>query len=104
MSLTLSDVLEAIANGDLDGEATAKAIVSAINARSRFVSQTAGAAVMATLKAGDRVTVSDKVRPQHFAGRQGTVQHFNRSKVSVLLDGDPVATRIPPSLLTKVEA
>ena len=100
--MNLSDVLTAINNGDLDGEANSKAIVSAINARARAISRAAGAAVAAVLKPGDRVKITGDVKPAHFRGREGNVTAFNRTKVSVRLDGDQTDTNIPPSILSKV--
>lgn len=100
--MNLSDVLNAIARGDLDGEANGRAIVSAINARMRAVSAAAGAAVAAALKPGDRVRITGDCRPAHMIGQEGTVTAFNRTKVSVRLDGGIVDTRVPPVLLEKI--
>lgn len=102
MTTSLQEVLSAIARGDLDGEQNGRAIVSAINARMRAVSAAAGAAVVAALKPGDRVRITGDCRPASMIGQEGVVTAFNRTKVSVRLDGGIVDTRIPPVLLEKL--
>lgn len=102
---SLSDLLHHIASGAYDGEASAKAIVGAINARVRAVSAAAGAAVAASLVPGDRVRITGDVRPKSFQGQEGVVTAIpSRGKVSVRLDGGIVDTRVPPSILTKIAA
>lgn len=99
---SLSELLQHIAAGAYDGEQSGRAIVSAINARSRAISAAVGAAVVAALKPGDRVRITGDCRPAHMIGQEGIVTAFNRTKVSVRLDGGIVDTRIPPVLLEKL--
>lgn len=98
-------MLEAIAAGQLDGQLSL--LADAIDARHHLLRTVRSGAVLAELRAGDRVRLSARISPQYLRGLQGTVVALDGRAVTVDLGG-PLGrfhsgqVRCPPLVLERL--
>ena len=107
MSVTPEAVLEAILGGMFDGREDL--IYDAVKDRSRMKARV----LLAAINPGDKVIISNRVKPRYYAGRIGTVTKISSTKATIDLDEPTYNTNgrkiqnninVPATLLEKVEA
>lgn len=107
-TLTTSDILSAINSGAVDAdlnsliEAASRRLVS-LGAATKAQAQ---ASAFATIQVGDKVRLTDQVRPIRLQGREAEVVQINRTRFVIILD-EPDArfsgrVTVPADLIEKV--
>ena len=95
----ISDLPGFIVKGEWDADL--EAIYKALVARRRILRNQDNAEAIATLKAGDTVTLGD-IRPKYMIGAMGTITELNDTKVSIKLTS--FRRRFVPGTIIQVPA
>jgi hypothetical protein len=100
-TVTLTDITSAIADANLD-EDDLLALNRFVNDEIKTARHRKDRQVLASLRPGDTVKVTGRLRGNALLGEQAEVIRVNRTRVVCQFDGDVRHVTVPASVLTKV--